>query len=54
MKAYGHSRRDKLECRWGCCTGKSGKHHTYRAISDRNHRKAARQAGITDSKSGVF
>lgn len=23
MKPYGHSRRDKLECKYGCCTTKS-------------------------------
>lgn len=43
MKAYGHSRRDKLECRWGCCTGKSGSKKWCRYVVDKAKRKAARQ-----------
>lgn len=43
MKAYGHSRRDKLECDYGCCTGKSGKKRNYREEVDRAKRKRARQ-----------
>jgi hypothetical protein len=43
MKAYGHSRRDKLECKYGCCTGKSGKVKACRKVVDRTHRKTARQ-----------
>lgn len=45
MKAYGHSRRDKLECGYGCCTGKSGKKRSCREVNDRSHRKSARQHG---------
>ena len=43
MKAYGHSRRDKLECKYGCCTFKSGKERSCRHVVDRTKRKAARQ-----------
>ena len=43
MKAYGHNRRDKLECRFGCCTGKSGTELNCRYIVDRANRKSARQ-----------
>ena len=43
MKAYGHSRRDKLECRYGCCTGKSGKAKNCRELVDKSRRKTARQ-----------
>ena len=45
MKAYGHTRRDKLECKYGCCTGKSGKKKGCRMIVDRARRKKARQQG---------
>lgn len=44
MKAYGHTRRDKLECTYGCCTGKSGKKKNCRYIVDKAKRKQARQA----------
>jgi len=43
MKAYGHSRKDKQECRYGCCTGKSGKERSCREVVDRSNRKTARQ-----------
>ena len=43
MKAYGHSRRDKLECKSGCCTGKSGKKKDCRQIVDKAKRKTARR-----------
>ena len=43
MKAYGHSRRDKLVCKYGCCTTKSGKHMRCRTIVDRAKRKTARR-----------
>ena len=43
MKAYGHSRRDKLECRYGCCTDKSGAKLNCRKAVDRQNRKSARQ-----------
>ena len=43
MKAYGHSCRDKLECRYSCCTFKSGKHRKSRKAVDRANRKTARQ-----------
>lgn len=44
MKPYGHSRRDKLECKYGCCTGKSGKEKACREVVDKSKRKSARQA----------
>jgi hypothetical protein len=43
MKPYGHSRSDKLECKYGCCTGKSGKMKNCRSIVDKVNRKTARQ-----------
>ena len=43
MKAYGHFRRDKLECKYGCCTGKSGAKRNCRLMVDRANRKTARQ-----------
>ena len=43
MKAYGHSRSDKLECKYGCCTGKSGKQKNCRAVVDKAKRKTARR-----------
>lgn len=46
MKAYGHSRKDKQECPFGCCTGKSGKKKNCRRIVDRANRKSARQQPI--------
>jgi len=45
MKAYGHSRHDKIECRYGCCTLKSGKQKNCRDAVDRANRKTARQSG---------
>jgi hypothetical protein len=46
MKAYGHSRRDKLECKYGCCTTKSGVKKNCRVLVDRARRKAARRVAI--------
>lgn len=43
MHPYGHSRRDKLECRFGCCAGKSHPKRNSRKIVDRANRKTARQ-----------
>ena len=43
MKAYGHSRKDKLECKYGCCTGKSGKKKNCRAVVDKAKRKTGRR-----------
>lgn len=48
MKAYGHTRRDKLECTYGWCTGKSGKKKDCRAIVDRAKRKGARRCKELD------
>ena len=33
MKAYGHSRKDKIECKYGCCTYKSGKKKSFVLVS---------------------
>lgn len=49
MKPYGHSRRDKLECPYGCCTSKSGKGRRCRKAVDRAHRKTARQSNKKES-----
>lgn len=43
MKAYGHSRRDKLTCTYGCCGFKSQKKMNQRKVVDRTNRKSARQ-----------
>lgn len=50
MKPYGHSRRDKIECGYGCCTTKSGKNKNCRSVVDRSNRKTARQEGKVESK----
>lgn len=50
MKAYGHSRKDKQECVYGCCTNKSGKEKNCRSVVDKANRKTARQAGNTEIK----
>jgi hypothetical protein len=47
MKAYGHSRRDKKTCKYGCCTNKSGK-KSFRKEVDRTNRKTARRDGKCD------
>lgn len=43
MTAYGHTRRDKLACKYGCCTFKGGKGKPYREAVDRARRKRARR-----------
>jgi hypothetical protein len=43
MKAYGHSRKDKLECKYGCCAFKSGRKMNCREVVDKANRKTARQ-----------
>lgn len=46
MKAYGYSRRTKLECKYGCCVDpKGGKFLNARKVNDRRARKTARQDG---------
>lgn len=51
MKSYGHSRRDKLQCRYGCCQLKRGtKFGSQREVADRNRRKTARQ----EASKGIF
>jgi hypothetical protein len=52
MKPYGHSRRDKLECKYGCCAGKSGKDRTCRQTVDRVNRKTARQEAVKQQNEG--
>lgn len=57
MKAYGHSRKDKDTCQFGCCTTKSGKHKNDRDAVDRQNRKSARQAAkkeIQEQKSNDY
>lgn len=48
MKAYGHSRHDKIECKYGCCTTKSGKAKNCRSVVDRANRKTSRQSGVKE------
>jgi hypothetical protein len=44
MKAYGYSRRAKLECRFGCCAERdANKHVNARKSNDAARRKAARR-----------
>jgi len=50
MKAYGHSRRDKIECKYGCCTTKSGPKKNCRAVVDKSNRKTARQSAFKEVK----
>lgn len=50
MKPYGHSRKDKQECKYGCCTTKSGKKKNCRGEVDRANRKTARQDGQRESQ----
>ena len=42
MKAYGYSRADKRECKYGCCTFKAGKYRSCRELIDKTARKSAR------------
>ena len=58
MHAYGHSRKDKQECIYGCCTGKSGKKKNCRKVVDKANKKTARRLfGFVDliefSKQGI-
>lgn len=48
MKAYGHSRKDKIECQYGCCTTKSGVKKNCRAVVDKANRKTARQMAFKE------
>lgn len=48
MKAYGHSRKDKQECKYGCCTSKSGKDKSCREVVDKANRKTARQEAFKE------
>jgi len=50
MKAYGHTRRDKIECAYGCCTTKSGKAKNCRTVVDRSKRKKERQLAAKQSQ----
>lgn len=44
MKAYGYSRRDRLTCRYGCCSGlKAGLHRRSRRKIDGVMRKRGRR-----------
>lgn len=53
MHAYGHSRRDKLECKYGCCTTKSGKNKDCRVHVDRQNRSSARQSFRNEINAGL-
>lgn len=53
MKAYGHSRRDKIECQYGCCTTKSGAKKNCRSVVDKSNRKTARQVAFKEMKNIV-
>lgn len=53
MKAYGHSRTDKNECSYRCCTSKSGKKNC-RDIVDKVNRKTARQQAKAIVHSTLF
>lgn len=54
MKAYGHSRRDKLVCKYGCCVSKSGKFLGCRDSVDRSNRKTARQSFKKEISESIF
>ena len=48
MNPYGHSRKDKLECKYGCCTFKSGNKRNCRKAVDRANKKTERQKCLKD------
>lgn len=55
MKAYGYSRRAKLECKFGCCVNPAaGKHVRARKANDRSARKTGRQIGKADIFSSLL
>ncbi len=54
MKPYGHSRSDKTECKYGCCTTKSGKQKNCRDAVDRTNRKTARQKATAQVNAEKF
>ena len=54
MKPYGYTRKDKLECEYGCCTFKGGRHKKCRKIIDRIKRKTARQISLSNIKEEVL
>lgn len=45
MKPYGHTRKDKQECKYGCCGTKSLPFLSCRKRNDRANKKAARNQG---------
>lgn len=52
MKSYGHDRRDKLACAYGCCDYKKGSvFANCRAVCDRRAKKRARAVGKADCRS---
>jgi len=53
MKAYGHSREDKRECKFGCFHTKSGLKMNCRKIVDRSNRKTARQLNLKIIKNEI-
>ena len=54
MKAYGHSRRDKTQCKYGCCGFKSIKQRNCRKINDRSNRKTARQLARIETIQQIY
>ena len=42
MKAYGFNRRDKLTCKYGCCTLNGDKHRNSAARAAKEAKKTAR------------
>lgn len=50
MKAYGFSRKDKLECEYGCCTMKKGNPNCNKKnVLRQRARKTARREGKAEA-----
>ena len=49
MKAYGHTRKEKLTCVYGCCDVRKGsKLKLCRKVADRNAKKRERKKILVD------
>lgn len=53
MKAYGHTRKDKQECEYGCCGTKSLPQKNCRGLVDKAKRKKARQSSKVEIEKEV-
>jgi hypothetical protein len=53
MKSYGHYRRDKLTCQYGCCAEIWNKNKNSRLKCDKTRRKTARQKAVKEIKQEI-